>query len=660
MYYALAILAAFLLSAFQYLYKRKALDLFILRFLTYLSIFILLINPQITRKTEQVTRPVLYVLADNSQSVKKQGFDKKVRELVDKIVQSDLKDKFKLQSFQFSSALTPLDSLHFNGKQTDISQTLEDLKYLHQDDSDAAVILLSDGQSTLGQNYVYSLQATGKLHVYPVVLGDTMHYADVQIEMLNVNPYAYKNNRFPVEIFINGSVNAPVHTTLQIWEQSRLLYQKDIELSPAKPAVHLQTYLKTGKVGVHHYLARLKTLPNEKNTLNNKKYFSVEVIDNARKILLLASIIHPDIGAVKRSLTKNPYLKVDLKRPDENIKLSDYQAFIFYQPDASFQKIFSNLTEKQKNWLIITGKHTDWNFLNRQNLFFTKDFTASYENYFPYENKAFSLFHLPRINWDHYPPLQDHYGKIQFSKPVDIALYSRIKSIDTGEPLWAFNTETKQGVCLGENIWQWNMQAGLQKEQTAFDQFLRQVIQYISLSQKTDRLQISYQKQYFQGEPVKITARFLNENLEADTKVRPVVVLHTGKTGKIPMRLNADFYEVELPDLSPGTYSFTVQNQEGDLKKSGRFTVLNFNQEDKNLHANSLQLEQLAQQTGGKVYYPAGINTLINDLKQDKSYHALISYQTQKTGLIDYRLLLFLIVLLLALEWLLKKLRGEL
>jgi len=660
MYYIIAILLALGLSAFQY--RRKALWLFILRFFTYLTLFLLLFNPQIEKKQKITNRPDLYVLADNSFSLKKQNMDKLLNRILKAVQQSDLSKHYNLHLFRFDQSLQRFDSLNFSGNKTDIAQTLSELKFLHTNEHQAPVILLTDGQATTGKDYIYTLKKDDHLSVFPLVLGDTIQRKDIRIDMLNVNPYAYKGNRFPVEIFIDAQLQNKATTRMTISEKGKTLYSQKIELSPEKPSTHISVLLPANSKGIHHYTASLSPLANERNKLNNRKYFAVEVIDNARKIALLSAIVHPDMGAIKRSLRQNPYIQVSLYKPADNITDFDkINTFVLYQPTGDFQQLFKQIQQKGKSWLIITGKHTDWNFLNRQKLFFNKKSSGAYENYFPVPNPAFSLFKLPELQVKDFPPLQDYYGNIEFEMPAQPAYYSRIKSVTTKEPLMAFNEQKKQGVIFGENLWQWRMQAGLQDQTKEFDKLIQQIFQYLSLDKDVSRLQVQYDKQYYQGDNIEITARFLNKNLEPDDKANSVLYLKSDTENRqIPMSLQGDFYAVNLSDLPVGSYRFTVMNAEKSLKKSGVFKVLPFSIEEKNLSADVSKLQTLAERTGGKIYYPTQSDDLIKFLSNGQKFPAIVEYKTQKTDLIDYRWLLALLVLLLATEWLVKKLRGEL
>ena len=661
MLYILAVLSALLLSAFQYLYKRKALWLFIWRFLTYLVILILLINPKWTRKKQIITKPSLFVLADNSLSVKLQDAAQSLQDFVSRIRQSDLADKYKVQYYKFDRNFSSLDSLNFTGKQTAIGSALSDLRILQQSDKKAPVVLLTDGRNTAGPDYVYGSRLPKSLKVFPVVFGDTLSYNDLRIDMLNVNPYAYKDNFFPVEIFISGDIDQPVKAQLKILEKGKVLFRKTLNLSPEHNAGHIMTKLKAGAVGLHRYVVQLSGLKNERKLLNNRSYFGVEVLKNAQKILILSDVIHPDIGAIKRSFKNHPYIRLELQRTTGQFDLSAYQSVILYQPTAKFAPVFERLKKLHKPWWIITGKHTDWNFLNTKNLFFSKHLATSFENYFPQKNNGFGLFKLPELDLEKLPPLVDMYGQINLSPATEIAYYSKVNGITTKQALLAFNTQEKQVVLFGENLWQWAMQSGVNQQQDVFNRLLFQILQYLSIDKDYERLQLQYKKQYYQAMPVLISAKFLDKNLEPDTQVTPELILYKdNRAESIPMSLKDGFYQTELGDLSPGAYRFIVKNKDGSLKKNGYFRILPFSIEKQNLQADVKDLNSLAQHSGGVLYYQNQVDKLIKDLSDSKDFHASIRYEISETPLIDFRYLLFLLALLLTIEWLVKKLRGEL
>lgn len=660
----LAILLAFIISAFQYLFKRKALLLFALRFLSLFLIFLLILNPKIEKKNKNIEKPDLFVLVDQSKSIKKQGLDSLLQKQLENIQKDPgILNKFKMHILGFDKHLKTGNKIDFSGERTDIAQAVQELKELYQAEHRTPVILLSDGQITGGADYSYSISQTDRLQVFPVVLGDTIKYEDLKIDLLNVNPYAYKGNRFPVEIFVSYAGNQNIKSNLRILSGKQKVFQQRISLSNEKKSQRVRFFLKAAQKGNFHYKAILDPLENEKNRLNNTKNFSVQVIDNAKKILIVSNIIHPDLGAVKRSLGQQEFVQVSLKKPsDKTIRIEKYSSLILYQPTTDFKDIFRQIKSKKSSWLILTGTHTDWKFLNEQKLFFKKDFISGTGNFFPKKNGGFSLFSLPDIDLDKLPALKDVYGKIKLADNTQTAIYAKIKGVETKQPLLAFNAEQKQAVLLGENLWKWRMYEGVNHDGSGnFDALLQQSIQYLSLEKKFDRLQLNYTPQYFQGEKIVISAQILDKNLAQDTKAKAELYLKNGKTtNKYPLSLINNSYQVNLSSLSPGTYDFSVLAAHGKLKKSGAFVILPFSPEEKNQGADLTRLSLLAENSNGKIFFSDQLHELKSALLQKNKYPAISTIKIEKSPLIARQWLLFFILLLLAAEWFIKKLRGEL
>ena len=72
------------------------------------------------------------------------------------------------------------------------------------------------------------------------------------------------------------------------------------------------------------------------------------------------------------------------------------------------------------------------------------------------------------------------------------------------------------------------------------------------------------------------------------------------------------------------------------------------------------QLQQLASQTNGQLFMPDQADQLIKMLLENQDYKAIQKSITKKIPLIDSILLLILIAIALAPEWLIRKYHGML
>lgn len=122
----ISVLIAAGLAFFQYIYKAKNksnLNLFLafLRFITFFGLFILIINPTITRNTFKTEKTPLVIVMDNSSSIPFLNANKEAIDSYQKLVNHPaLQEKFAIQSYQLDSDLQLSNSFNFKGKQTNL------------------------------------------------------------------------------------------------------------------------------------------------------------------------------------------------------------------------------------------------------------------------------------------------------------------------------------------------------------------------------------------------------------------------------------------------------------------------------------------------------------------------------------------------------------
>ncbi|MBT8296224.1 MAG: hypothetical protein KJO51_07395, partial [Gramella sp.] len=140
--------------------------------------------------------------ADNSQSVPFLGEADKLRNLSASLAgNSQIQKNFNVNSLYFGEKVSLEDSLNFHAEQTDIYAALSETEDLFTNKR-SAIVLLSDGNQSLGRDFRYFKMGSGK-EILPVIIGDTARYRDLSIGRINVNRYAFLNNKFPVEVFVN-------------------------------------------------------------------------------------------------------------------------------------------------------------------------------------------------------------------------------------------------------------------------------------------------------------------------------------------------------------------------------------------------------------------------------------------------------------------------
>jgi len=655
-------------ALFQYGYKLKKLKvkfiLLFLRFLTVFGVLLLIINPKFEAVTYIEEKPKLIIAVDNSKSIDYLGYNEQSKHVFENLVANKkINNKFDIDTYKFGSKIGAIDSLSYDDKQSNFSAFFKHYKELYKS-SVAPIIIISDGNQTIGTDYFYSASKIEQ-SIYPVIIGDTTTYADLSVGQVNINRYAYLKNKFPIEIITNYTGKTSINTILNIRSDNDILFSQRLAFNQTNTSAIINTNLQASSVGVKSYTIELLPLAIEKNKDNNSKIFAVEVIDQQTNIALVSETIHPDLGALKKAIESNEQRNVSILKPNEFLSQdSDFNLVMLYGPNSNFNKVYEKISNQNSNTFTIAGSGTDWNFLNANQSFFRQDITNQSEDYQPILNLNYGTFIVDNITFDNYPPLKSEFGFTSFLVPEETILYKSFNGINTASALLnTFESNGQKHALLnGEGVWRWRAQNYLESDSfESFDNVIGKLIQYLSSNQKRKRLNIDYKSFYNENESILVNGQFFNKNYEFDSNANLSVTyrnLASQATTTLPMLLNNASYRIDLSGINPGEYEFTVKNNEEAVSASGKFTILAYDVEKQFLNASVEKLNAIANATNGKSYFIANSETLIDDLINDERYVTLQKSKRSTISLIDYKYLLGLIALALSLEWFIRKYNG--
>ncbi|RBW56745.1 VWA domain-containing protein [Tenacibaculum sp. E3R01] len=617
-------------------------------------------NPKIDIVATQNIKPKLSVLIDNSLSTRFFKEEKKVKEILNIIVNNkELNKKYQISNFSFGNSIKVLDSLSFSETSTNISEAINSVDELVKNNK-KATILITDGNQTSGNDYEFLMP---KDKVFPIVLGDTTQYQDVQITQLNVNKYSYIKNKFPVEAFLLYEGKGAVSSVFTLSHNGKKIYSERIKLSSENPSKTITVNLTSKEKGLQYYQASITKLKKEKNTKNNYKSFSVEVIDEQTKVLLLSSIMHPDLGAIKKAIESNKQRKVTIEViGNKQLNLKEYQFYVFYQPNFYFRRIFE---EVSSNFLVITGTKTDWNLINSLNLGVKKNAINQFENYGAIYNDSFLTFMQDDIGFEEFPPLRDKFGKLRLSNETQILLYQKLNGINLTEPLITSleKNDVKYAFIFGEGIWKWRSASYL-KDKTFenFDTFISNIAQYLASNKKRKRLEVTSKSIYPANAIIQISAFYVDRNYKFDNRASLQLKITNSKTKEVkvlPFSLTNNAYQVSVEGLLAGDYMYQVSVENQNINKYGRFKITPYQIEEQFTNANSIKLQKLAKNSNGKLVYSNQVESLISNLLSDKDYFTVQKSMTTQKSLIDWKWILVLIASLLSIEWFVRKYYGK-
>lgn len=665
----LAVATALTLVYFQYFYKnpRKGslkIILAALRFVTLFCGLLLLINPKFVSKDYFVEKANLILLVDNSTSMQDASSEADISQAIEAIKQNDaLSERFTMHQYGFGNSISATDSIQFDQGNTDVSNALTTLNDVFVNGNNV-ILLFSDGNQTLGRDYEY-LTLNENSSVNPVVIGDTTQYEDISVGLINVNKYAFLRNSFPIESTIRYQGNRPVSSTVTISINGSRVHQERVNLSATKNSQTLNTLVEAQSVGIKTIKIEVGALENERNTANNSKETAIEVIDEKTNVAIVSDMLHPDIGALKKSIESNEQRSVTLLKPNVGqSELEDMGLIILYQPNRNFRSVYEFLNNSGINYVTITGSKTDWNFLNQIQESFTISGSRQSEDILPVLNNAFGLFGLGNFAVDGFPPLKGTLADIQLNKESEILMFQQLQGINLEKPLFVILTESniKEAVLFGEDIWRWRAQV-YRNEQSfdTFDEFIGNLMVYLGSNKQRNRLELDYELVFDNASMAKIRASYFDESYQFDGNANISITIEGKETDfsrVSPMLLKGSFYEIDLSDLEAGEYLFTVTVQDENLSRSGTFRILDFNPEKQLISANYKKMERLASKNRGQVYYLDKLEELQSDLSSSQQFLPVQKSRDNVVSLIDFRILLGLIILSLTAEWFIRKYNG--
>ena len=636
----------------------------VLRFSTLFSILVLIINPKFVSETFTIDKPKLPVVVDNSASVRALNQVENVNSLIKSLKGNQaLNDKFDLSFYSFGSNLRDSDSLTFTKKNTNISRALGSVNELFKNQT-APTLLITDGNQTIGSDYEFtSPELTNE--VFPIILGDSITYTDIKIELLNTNRYAFLKNQFPVEVLLVYAGESSINSEFIVQQGNSIIYKEKLSFSLNDNTKTISFTIPALDVGLQKYKAQILPLQDEKNTTNNRKQFAVEVIDQATNVLVISEITHPDLGAFKKAITTNDQRRVTFKRPSEAISiLNDYQIVLLYQPDRNFRGVYSEIAKLKKNTFVITGLQTDWNFLNNIQENYIKNVNNQSEDVSGSLNPNYGTFAIDDIGFASLKPLKTLFGDLEILAPHDIVLEQYIDGIASESPMLVTMEVdgVRHAIWDGENIWKWRAQCFIDTDSFQdFDDFFGKMIQYLASNKRRSRLEVTNEGYYYNNNSIKVSAQYFDQNFIFDSRASLLITVTNSETKDkivLPMLLKNNFYDIDLNSLSAGEYQYTVAVSDQTVMRSGNFTILDFDVEEQFLNADVTKLDRLATNTGGKAFFITETSEILSALIKDDSFQLTQKRAQKVVPLIDWKYLLGIIVFLLTSEWLLRKYNG--
>jgi len=646
-----------------------------LRFLSFFLIAFLLLSPFLRNLKKIVQNPMIVAAWDNSNSmIADQDSTQVASTLLDlqNKIQSELGSEYEVVNYTFGDRVTSGEKLGLNEKRSDYSQLLTTINNNHFNQNIGALILAGDGIYNEGRNPV-NLASDLSFPVYTIGFGDTSVVSDSRISNIRMNRTAFSGNKFPVEVDVQFSKVKNRPLKLSISHNNEEVSSVIITPPNDNYFTTKEFILEAGAAGLQHYQARIESVENERNTENNTVGFVINILENKQKILILSDGWHPDIGAISNTLEQQLTYEVSVFTQEPYpASLNDFNLIILNQlPTAgkSVAQVIEKARSSRLPLLFIVGNKTFIPQLNALSQGVKIELLAgSGDEAQPTYNPSYATFRLSEDFLEllpKFPPLQVPFADFEMDENFSPILYQKLKGIETGKPLMATGKveNRKVGFIFGEGIWRWRLFDYYQNEShLRFNELINQLIQYLALRENEDNFIVEFKPVYTETDDVILNAEVYNDAFERVTSGEVNIVLKNSNDEdfNFTFDMHGEDYTLNAGHLPVGDYSFTAEVKLGDqtYTETGNFTVVSVNLEKVLTRANHNLLFQLSSQTGGQYFLPSASDEMIAEIKAGKQLKATTYYQEMINELLNFRWLFLVFLVLLSVEWFLRKYWG--
>ncbi len=608
--------------------KLQKASLIGLRILAFCALALVLLNPVVQRIGTETVRNRLPVLFDNSLSSGISIGDyagsasySQARAVLDGIDTSSV----QLLPYAFDNDLVSVDfdSLDLTGRETDIAMALGTISELERDAS--AILLFTDGQYNSGRDPRFVVDRMSQ-PVFVVGLGDSTRTRDVLIQNV-VNPdIAYKDTKVPIEIMVSNDGFSGQVTMVSLRSGDRVVDSKPVVFRSDRSVQAVTFELPVDIEGLRQYEAVVEPLQGEWTARNNRVSFSIDVLDNRLRVLLLAFEVHPDVKVVQnilevdesvfsRSLTwigGERFINGPLPTNSDTLDLIVLYGFPHSGiPQRLLDQVGSLLSST--SYILAASPLFDPALAMRR-------LEGSIPLALPPVNSPFEVGvtlnnasrEHPILNYEHpdydrAPRLFGHIRNLRPSPGAEVLMTANFRGAEVDAPLLAVRTVGSRRAAVlnlfGYYVWNLNNNPIVRN---GIQELLRNLILWTASQPDDRRLVINPSRRAFDSvDPVQINA-FLKD--ESGLQVSDGTInLELRRDGgeSTPYSLNNDGlgkYSIDIGQLPEGLYNFEAIAFRGSREidsRNGQFSVSENVIEYTNTQRNDPLLRDIASSSGG-------------------------------------------------------------
>ena len=523
-------------------------------------------------------------------------------------------------------------------------------------------------------------------------MGDTTQKKDVQIRRVTTNEIAYVEDILPIQVGIISEDYAGERVTVSLYEGGTLLQSEPITLQPGTTEIPVDLEHVPESAGLHRYTVSVSQLPGEATIRNNTQSFVVRVLENKKRILLLAAGPEPDVASAQQLLSLDKNLRVDAyvqkspsqfynSSPLDSLDAYDAAILIGYPGSSSNPQV-----ARQVAAAISEGLPALFILSRQTNLQLFKDIfgdvlpvtpravrTNLVESTFTptAEGLQHPIFQIPEVDvayWGILPPLIFNDSRWLASPDARVLATHQVRGIQLDDPILVIQNRNKHrtAALLGSGIWRWkNLPEDLDEAGPIWPSLFSNTLQWVTTREDDRPVRVTPLEDLFSGESsIQFSGQVYDESLNPvdGASLEVTVIDSDGIEYPYTMKPTGNgTYILDAGILPEGTYRYrsTATINGSNLgSDEGTFAVGSLTVEFNETQANGALMRSIAQRSGGLFFDIERISDLSPYLQQSESFRSVFFEERIETELWQRYLFLIIIIILLTAEWFIRKRSG--
>ena len=669
-----------------------------------LSLMLLLLFEPLARFVFTSTQPpVVAVLIDNSKSMRIVDRTGNRAEQLAALLHNDhanvVPPATELRAYTFGSQwkahdLHGKDPLRLDGDATDISSALHALTQERDQYNIQAAILITDGNYNSGPNPVYEAEQLG-FPLFTVGLGDSAEQKDLLITKVLANEIVYGEIPTPVDVTVKSSGFGSERAEVTLLEGGKEVHRSGLMLEPGTREYHVQLTYTPEDPGMKKLTVVVSTLPGELTAQNNRRTLYVRVLKSKLRVVLLAGTPGPDVSVIRQTFAEDKNINIrsftqrvpagfyEGQLPSPVIDSADCLVLVGFPTaattDASLEMVRLALVQNLRPVLFIAGRTVDNGRLRAvlPVLPFTPVTGSSLEQYVSAQpsdaqrnNPILAVGSSQGSDaWLRLPPIFKTEFLYRARAEATVLAFTKVQNIVLTDPLvLARNVNRQRSIAvLGYGLWRWRlMTQGDPTTQNLLSSFLANSIRWLTNREDNRPVRVVPSKDsYMQGEPVDLLGQVYDASAQPVDNAQLHIFLRHGESEveTVLRPIGNGRYEASVDGLEEGDYVYrAVARSDGQPfgEDNGKFSIGEVNLEFQDTRMNAALLRELAYRTGGRYLAIAEFKDLGGILRTLPSFTPHELSRTKVIEIWNWQYTLAMIILLLALEWFIRKRSGML